>query len=153
MAVYTTPVDVANRALQLIGVPRIVAFTDSSKAAKESAFAVDKIRQSDLRRSVWTFATRRAVLRPTISTTSQVTFAAWAIGTTYAAGDIVLDSSGYVWLSVQGSNTGNTPGAGGASPFWVSYFGPLTAQVWVTATQYFPGDVVYVSGTLTVVYI
>ncbi len=150
---FTVPVDVANRALQIIGVPRIANFTESSKARLETQFAIDKIRAAELRRSVWTFATRRAVLRPTIATTSNITFDAYDAAVTYAAGDVVFDTNGYLWISTQGSNTGNTPGAGGVNPFWISYFGPVVAQVWDTTLSYFPGDVVYVTGTLTVVYI
>ncbi len=150
---FTTPVDVANRALQIIGVPRIAQFSDSSKQAKETQFAIDKIRAAELRRSVWTFATRRAVLRPVIATTANITFDAYDASVTYAAGDVVFDTNGFLWISTQGSNTANTPGAGGVNPFWIAYFGPNVAQVWSSSIQYFPGDMVYVSGTLTVVYI
>lgn len=150
---FTVPVDVANRALQIIGVPRIVSFTDSVKAAKETNFAIDKIRGAELRRSVWTFATRQAVLRPTVATTLTITFLAYNAATTYAAGDIVADSAGYLWLSIRGTNLAQTPGAGGVNPYWVSYFGPQVVQVWDTTVQYFPGDMVVVGGALTVVYI
>ena len=147
MAVYTVPLDVANRALQIIGVPRIANFT-ATKAGLETAFSMDKIRQAELRRSVWTFATRRTMLRPVISTTQNITFLAYNAATTYAAGDVVADTNGYLWLSVRGTNLAQTPGAGGVNPYWVSYFGPLVAQAWVTATPYFPGDVVVVSSVI-----
>ncbi len=145
---FTTPIDVANRAAQHLGVPRITAFTNSSKFALESGFVYDKLRAAELQRSVWTFAVRRAVMRKIISTTDTVTFATWAVGTTYAVGDIVKDSTGYLWLSVAGSNVGNTPGAGGAVSPWIAYFGPVTAQAWVTATPYYPGDIIYTSSTV-----
>lgn len=156
---FTTPVDVANRALQIIGVPRVSAIPingtggDSSKQAKEAGFAIDKIRASELRRSVWTFATRRSVLRPVVATTVYSLFAAWSSSTTYAAGDIVVDAFNFLWISNFGSNTGNTPGAGGVSPFWTAYFGASVAQVWSGSVSYFPGDMVYVSGTPNVIYI
>jgi hypothetical protein len=150
---FTTPIDIANRALQHCGVPRITAFTDSSRQAKETGFAIDKIRRSELRRSTWTFATRRAVMRPIVATTFGITFLAYNGATTYAAGDIVVDSAGFTWISLRSSNTGNTPGAGGVNPFWVAYYGPAVEQVWSSTTQYFPGDMIYTTGTPNVVYI
>src|SRR5260370_16077678 len=149
MAVFTTPVDVANRALQIIGVPRITAFTDSVKAAKETSFATDMLRQAELRRSVWTFATRRAVLRPFIAgTTPQMTLATWSAATTYATADIVADSNGFAWISTRAGNLNFVPGAGGVNPAWVAYFGPLICQVWSSAITYFPGDIVVVASVV-----
>lgn len=144
---YFTRLDVANRALQHLGVPRIAAFTDSSKQAREANFAIDKLRRAELQRSVWTFATKRAVMRKFESTTKEVTFATYAAGTTYDAGDIVKDSNGYLWLSRKGSNTGNTPGSEGVNPNWVPYFGPINAQSHSTSNAYIPGDVVWASTT------
>lgn len=148
MAVYTTPLDVANRALQIIGVPRITALTASVKAALELTFNIDKVRQDLLRHSVWTFATRRAVLRPIISTTVTISFSVYSAVTTYAAGDVVVDTSGFYWISLKASNLANTPGAGGFYPAWGAYFGPSVAQAWVTAIQYFPGDMVVNSSVI-----
>src|SRR6266550_3602650 len=121
---FFTPVDIANRALQHCGLPRIVAFTDSSRQAKETNFAIDMIRRSELRRSIWTFATRRAVLRTNLTTAKPLLLGTYAAGTTYAGGDIIQDSTGYQWISLRASNTGNTPGAGGANPYWGPYYGP-----------------------------
>jgi len=156
---FNTTVDVANRALQIIGVPRVTAIAingaggDSSKSAKEAGFAIDKIRESELRRSVWTFATRRAVLRPTVSTTVTALFLAWSAATTYAGGDIVVDANNFLWISNFNSNLNNIPGAGGVSPWWTAYYGPTVAQQWSSVVQYFPGDLVYVSGASSVLYI
>src|SRR5216684_2721218 len=100
MAVFTTPVDVANRALQGIGVPRITNFT-ATKAGLETGFAIDMLRQAELRRSVWTFATRRAVLRPIVNTTQNVSFLLYNAATTYAVGDVVSDSIGYLWIALR----------------------------------------------------
>lgn len=147
---FTTPIDVANRALQHLGIPRIATFTDSSKQAREIAFNYDKLRRSELRRAVWTFATRRAVMRAVVATTETMIFTAYSAATTYAAGDVVKDSAGYLWLSTAAGNIANTPGAGGVNTPWTAYFGPLVAQLHDVAVQYFPGDVVYIS---TVVYI
>lgn len=145
---FTTPVDVANRALQHLGIPRISALTNSSKAAREANFAIDKVRQTVLQQSVWTSATRRAVMRPIISTSRTVSFPTYSSATTYAAGDIVADSAGFLWISTVGSNLANTPGAGGVNAKWFPYFGPTVAQVHDTSTTWLPGDVVYVSSTV-----
>jgi hypothetical protein len=147
---YTTAVDVANRACQHLGVPRIASFTESSKQAKEIGFVYDKLRAAELQRVIWTFAVRPAMMRKMVSTTDTVNFATYAAGTTYAVGDIVQDSSGYLWISIVASNIGNTPGAGGAAPSWISYAGPVTAQAWSGSVAYVPGDIIYTS---SVVYI
>lgn len=144
---YFTAVDIANRALQHLGVPRITAFTDSNRPAREANFALPKLRRAELQRSVWTFATRRAVLRAVTSTTKDITFATYAAATTYDAGDIVEDSTGFLWLSRKGTNTGNTPGSESADPYWVPYFGPVVAAAHSTTVSYLPGDIVYVSTT------
>ena len=141
---FATQVDVANRALQHLGIPRITAFTDSSKQAKEIGFCYDKIRRAELRRSVWTFATRRSVLRPLISTSRLVTFSVYSAATTYAVGDVVQTSDGYLWLSV-GAPLAITPGGEGVSPNWIPYFGPVVAQAWDATISYYAGDVVWVS--------
>jgi hypothetical protein len=147
---FTTPVDVVNRGLQHLGVPRITTLTDSSKPAREANFVFDKVRRSELQRSVWTFAVRHAVMRKIVSTTDNVTFATWAIGTTYAVGDIIADSAGYLWMSVRATNLAQVQGAGGINPYWIPYFGPTTAQVYSASVNYYPGDIIYTS---SVVYI
>lgn len=145
---FTTPVDIANRALQHCGVTRIATLTDSSKPARETAFAIDKIRRALLERSVWTFATRRAVLRKTTSTIETITFETYDAAATYPAGAVVTDTAGFLWISTVGSNLANTPGTGGVNPFWVPYFGPTVADVWASGGPYYPGDVVYKSATV-----
>ncbi len=141
---FTAPLDIAKRALQHLGQPTIGALTDSSPQATQIVFSYPMLRQAELRKAAWTFAARRAVLRARTSTTDRITFAAWAIGTTYAIGDVVQDSTGYLWLSVRAGNIGIVPGTGGVNPYWIAYFGPTVADNWV-AGNYFPGDVVYKS--------
>lgn len=147
MAAFIQLLDVANRALQILGVPRIANFT-ATKAGLETAFAIDMIRQSELKRSVWTIATRRAVLRPIVSTSVAITFVTYSSLTTYALGDVVADSNGFLWLSMQASNLALTPGTGGVNPPWTAYYGPTVAQAWDAATQYYNGDMVTVSSVI-----
>lgn len=150
MAFYTTPTDVANRALQHLGIPRITTLADATKEAAEVNFVLDKLRAAELQKSVWTFAVRRVMMRAVVGGSSTIVFPLWLIATTYAGGDVVKDANGYLWLSVTNSNTGNVPGAGGAIPSWVAYSGPFIAQAWDTTVAYVPGDMVYTS---TVCYI
>lgn len=154
---FTQPLDIAKRSLQHLGQPTITALTDSSRQAVESTFCYPMLRQAEFRRSSWTFAARRAVLRARTATTFLMTPLAYVAGTTYGIGDIVTDSLGYWWLSVRASNTGNTPGQNGAgsigiNPYWIAYFGPRVADVWASGT-YFPGDVVYKTGAPAIAYI
>ena len=153
---FTTQEDVANRALQHLGVPRISAITNSSKQAREARFAINKARGTVLRGSVWTSATRRCVMRPIISTTKSITFPSYDAAVTYATGDIVADTAirndttGFLWISTAESNLANTPGASGVNAKWVPYFGARVAEAWSGSTAYLPGDMVYET---TVVYI
>lgn len=145
MSTFTTQVDIANYAATLLGERRITTLSDSSKFARDVNFVIDKARVSELRRSVWTSATRRAVMRSVVvGSTGGLTFIAYNSATTYAVGD-VISYANIFWMSVAGSNLNNTPGAAGMVAKWVPYFGPMNAPLWDAAVQYYPGDVVYVS--------
>jgi hypothetical protein len=140
---YFTRLDVANRALQHLGIPRIASFTDSSRQARETNFAVDKLRRAELQRSVWTFATRRCVMREVLSTGFGAVFAAYASGTTYGAGDVVKDSTGFHWISRKASERRQHAGRSeGYDPNWVPYHGPMVASgaFSIDGGQYLPGD-------------
>ncbi len=146
---FTTPVDIANRALQHLGVLRIAAFTDSSQQANEANFCYDKLRRAELRRSVWTFSTRRAVMRPITSTTKNVVPEAFDAAATYAAGDIVTLADGTWWFATAADVTAaTTPGSYLTDPnnVWLPYFGPLVHDVWSATVTYYPGDLVYKTG-------
>lgn len=145
---FSSEVDVANVALQHIGEPRITSLADGSKAANETAFRIGKVKQAELRRAVYNFATRRMVLRP--SATGPFSVSAWVVGTPYAAGDIVTSGSQY-WIATAAS-TGVQPGntLSGVNPPWILYFGPLRYSAFSTTVQYFPGDIVSSSAVLYV---
>lgn len=152
MQLYTTNVDIANRACQHTGVTRIVSFSDNSKQAAEISFCYDKLRRAELRRNVWAFATRRAALRPVGTGTMLLSPAVWSSATTYGFGAIVADSNGYNWQSKVQDNLNNSPGSTTA---WDSYCGPMTVSPYDTTgtTGYFPGELVYETpgdGTFTV---
>lgn len=133
---FQTPVDIANRALQHLGHPRIASFIDNSDGAQELYFTYDKVRRAELRRNLWVFATRRVALRALDTTSSLLTFEAWASGTTYPGGYIVT-YGGLMWVSLVNGNVGQTPGVAplsGPLP-WDVYFGPLVCNAWDDAVQ------------------
>lgn len=144
MSAFNIPEDIANRALQHIGGRRIVSLAEDSKNASEIAACYDRLREAELRRNVWRFATRRAVMRPIDTTTTLFTPATWLIGTTYAVGAIVT-YAGQAWQTTVAS-TGQAPGLS-TSP-WDLYFGPLTISVYDSTVAYYAGELVLSSATV-----
>lgn len=148
MGRFITPYDIANRAAQIIGVPRITNFLDQSKQATEFGFNYEKLRRSEFTKNVWNCAVRRAVLRKiVVGTTKPLVFGAYSAATTYGFGDIIRDSSYTLWISNQASNLANSPGIGGINPPWSVFYGNVVAQLHDVAVTYYPGDVVYASST------
>lgn len=122
---YNTPLDIMNRALQIIGQPMISAIDEDSRAATECAFAYDKVREAELRRNTWSFATKRTAIRPIDSTTmlfEPVEFDPTA--TSYAAGSIIARDNETWQNRLPITSAGLIPGN---DPAWELYFGPLTA--------------------------
>lgn len=140
---FLLPVDIANRACQHIGASRIdvtQGFSEVSTQAGEIGFCYDKLRQAELRRNVWRFAIKRAVLRPVDVTTRLLAPSLWAQTTTYFVGSIVADSNGTLWISQIPNNLNNEPIS---SSSWAEYFGPLTVMAYDSTTAYFAGELVY----------
>lgn len=140
---FFTPVDIANRALQHCGATRIdptLGFSENSKNARETAFAYGKLRRAELRRNVWRFATRRAVLRPIGPSTLLLMPSLYAPGTTYFVGSIIADQTGNLWISRIPNNLGNDPQNTLA---WEPYFGPLTVSLYDAGGGYQSGELVY----------
>lgn len=72
MAVYTTPTDIANRALQACGANLIGTLNDTSRNAVQANFLYDKIRVAQLRAHVWNFAIKyQTLLSPATIVTYQ----------------------------------------------------------------------------------
>lgn len=142
-AEYGTPVDIANRALQHVGVGaknRITSFTDDSKNAAAVAFAYDKVRRAELRRNVWRFAIRRATLRPLDTTTMLFAPPLWSATVGYQVGAIVKDSDGIYWVNEVPFNINHTPGT---DDYWDVYFGALTIGAYDSTIAYNDGELVY----------
>lgn len=143
MVAFRTPTDIANRALQHCGAKRIDAvlgFTENSKNASEVASCYDKLREAELQRRVWTFATRRQILRAIDSNTMLLTPSLWGSTTTYFVGSIVADQAGSLWISNTPSNLNNDPLLTTA---WEPYFGPRAIPLHDSGISYFAGEVVY----------
>jgi hypothetical protein len=146
MTAFRVPPDIGNRALQHVGAQRmdpLLGFSDpSSRGAAEIAFSYDKLREAELQRRVWTFATRRQMLRPIDTTTMLLVPTLWSSLTTYFAGSIVADQNNNLWISRIPNNLGNNPLLTQA---WDPYFGPLTISAFGGSgtTSYSAGELVY----------
>jgi hypothetical protein len=139
---FLDSLDVANRALQHCGVEPIATITEDSNRNRHASAAYDKLRGAELERNTWRFAIKKAALRPLDTTTLMLIPALYDATKTYLPGEIVEDSNGLLWVSLQADNINNTPG--GNSKSWGIYFGPPTADVWATGGSYFSGELVYV---------
>lgn len=144
MAEFRSDVDIANRALQHCGAKRLgtSGFSEVSKAASETQFCYGKLRQAELRRNVWGFATRRSLIRARDANTRLLAPALWAEGTTYFLGCIVADQYGNYWISNIPNNLGNDPLVV-TTVAWEPYFGTLSVSLYDSDTTYSAGEVVY----------
>ena len=148
---FTTGLDIANRALQYCGATRIAAFTDNTKQAAETKFVYPLIRQAELRRSVWRCAIKRAVLRPFTATTKRFIAPAWAATTVYVVGSVVQDSNGTYWVCMiaNTASTSNAPGVyvAGQPQYWQEWFGNVFGDVYSHTVTYYAGELAYVAGS------
>lgn len=147
---YQTPLDIANRGLQLVGAPTITSFSDASRNAYEVNLCYDKLRQAELSRNVWRFAVRRATLSPLSGSTLLLAPQLFSTTQTYPKGAIVQDGNGQWWQSLVAGNVGRTPGvfAIGQPATWGPYAGPVTADPYTVSsngTGYTLGQSVYMA--------
>jgi hypothetical protein len=146
MAEFNSTTDIGNRALQHVGNEMITSFADGNARAEAVSFVYGKLRQAELQRNVWSFAIRRACLRPINTNTTNGTDtlllvpALWVGSTTYFVGSLVADENGTIWQSNIPNNLGNQPQV---STTWSEYFGPMTVHAWDSTTTYHPGELVY----------
>jgi hypothetical protein len=140
---YRSPVDIANRALQIVGASRIDDFDEDSKNAAECRFVYDKLRQAELTTNTWRFALRKSALRSIQSTSLLLSPRAWAATTTYQLGAVVSYDDA-LWLNRFPLNFNHTPGEGGQ---WEPFFGSLVVTPYDEDTSYYAGEFVYMPGT------
>lgn len=153
---FLDSLDIANRAVQMLGGEQIASPTEDSSRQVELTFAYDKLKRPELQRNVWTFAVRKAVLRAIGTGTMFLVPSAWNAGTTYQPGSIVADTNNVYWITTQEQNINNAPG--GNNTAWTPYYGPLTitpynqtysgATVWSSGTTYAIGVYVLYGGAV-----
>ena len=135
MQAFQTVEDIINRALQHLQLPRVGSQNNFSQAAVEMKFAYNKVRQAELERNLWTFATRRQRLRAVSHSTQLVKPLLWNATTAYPAAAVVAYPLATYWVS-RAPSTGVTPSITAVDvfgdPLWDSYYGPLTACPWQT---------------------
>lgn len=137
---FQSPLDVCKRACQHLGVRQITTMADNSVEGVEVVFAYDKLRRAHLRRNVWTFATKRVILRPLTGTTRIVVPPVWSPTTVFYSGQLCqytdpLTGQLQYWQSNIPNNLNNPPIANGIpSVAWVAYFGPLSVDGWQSST-------------------
>lgn len=137
---YQDSLDIANRALDHLGLPHILAVDEDSIRNSTISAAYDKMREAELRRNIWKFAKRRSILRPISATARLLKPALWQEHETYLPGSVVADDDGALWISWKAENYGNEPGV---SDEWDAYFGPLTVDAYASTTTYSAGEIVY----------
>src|SRR5271166_276773 len=128
---FQSGLDIINQALIYSERPIVSGPSEFSEEAFRMNLAYHRIREFELQRNLWTFATRRAYLYPMTTSTVSVTWPAYAGGTTYSRG-LVVSYQGQNWASMVDGNIGNTPGTAptyGRYP-WEVYTGPNVADLW-----------------------
>lgn len=143
---FLDSLDVGNRAIQHLGAEFITAVTEVSRNNSQISFAYDKLRRTELRRNMWRFAIRKAVLRPVDTDTMVLDPTLYASTTTYLPGAIVKDTNGLMWSSMLAENLNNAPG--GNNEAWDAYFGPMSIAPWSATDSYFAGELVYKPGAV-----
>lgn len=160
---FTKPEDIANRSLQHCGASRITTLQDNDKGAAEIAQCYDGLRRAELRRNLWSFSVKLAVLYPintpisgapfddTVQPTLLLVPAEWLAAKQYAFGAIVKHN-GTTWTNTATTSVGVEPGLS-ASLTWEVYFGSMCVNPWSDPTVpasanfslgYFAGDAVYI---------
>lgn len=143
---FQSAIDVCNRALQHVGSERIdptLGFNEISTRAAECGFAYGKLRTAELRRNVWRFATRRAILRAIDGNTMLLLPTLFNNTAVYFVGSVVADGTGNLWISNTRDNVGNDPQN---TTLWEPYFGPVTVSLYDGTQAYFAGELVYTAG-------
>lgn len=155
---FLDSLDIANRAVQILGGEQIASPTEDSTRQVELTFAYDKLRRPELRRNTWRFSIRNCILRPILgfqaATATQLAQnpvmilvpPQWNTTETYTPGAIVQDLNSVFWISTADDNLNNIPG--GNNEVWEAYYGPMTVSPfsspvpasWSGATPYTQGQ-------------
>lgn len=133
---FQEQLDIYKRACQILGARTIASMTEDSVAAQELNFSYGKLRDAELRRNTWVFATRRSIIRPVNASTALWTPDAWLAATTYEAGATVSHTPanltsfspavGFFW-EIDQHITGNSSNSEPSVDLkWHRFFGPRT---------------------------
>lgn len=139
---FLNSLDIGNRAILHFGSEFIAGVDEDSTRNEAISFAYDKLRRAELRRNVWTFATRRVALRALETTSLRLDVRAWDAEVTYNVGALAADENGVIWTSLISNNRNNEPETTTA---WEVYIGSDTVHLYDADTSYFAGELVYVS--------
>lgn len=142
---FKTALDIANAACQHMGCARITSFdttVDDSVQADELGFRYDKVRQAELRRNVWRFSIRTALLRPVSATSALVTPQAWDAAKTYVKGSVAT-FNGIVYQARRDVALNLEPDLN--PTMWDQFYGSPMATLWDAnaASGYSTGEMVY----------
>lgn len=140
MGAYIDSLDIANRALDHLGLPYILDVAEDSLRNSVISKVYDKLREAEFERNVWRFAKRKVWLRPVTPTSRLLQPEQWNVNETYLAGSIVADPNGDLWITWQNENYGNEPGVTAA---WDSYYGPMAVDQYNSAIAYNAGELVW----------
>lgn len=150
MAAFQTQLDIANTALQRLGQPRVTSFADTTqRGAAEIMFCYDKLREAELNRNLWAFATRRVVLRAIGIDTLLWTPPTWSGAASYQTGIVTAytPTSGIYagetdyWQLDSSGVPGDVPGT---ALSWHRYTGPIAADLYDATQTYSTGELVVV---------
>lgn len=152
MPAFSNPIDIINRALQQVGSSRRL-LTDVQKNISEGAFAYDKLREQELNRNTWAFATKRTILRSIgvdtlLWTPPAWSAATWSVGSiaSYTPSSGVYNGEANYWQATAAKTSANvtTPDV---DPDWHQYFGPVAVDLYGSPstsqiTSYHAGEIV-----------
>lgn len=130
---FLDSLDIANRALNHLGVNPILSVTEDTTNNNEVAAVYDKVRRAELRRNSWRFAIRKTVLRPVTPTMLELNPGLYSATQVYMQYELARDVNGQIWISLIPDNVGNPQG--GNNEAWDMYFGPMTADVWTAGAS------------------
>lgn len=139
---FLDSLDLANRAILHFGSEFIATVDEDSGRNETLSFAYDKLRRPELRRNVWTFTCKHAVLRPIDTDTMLLDPRLYDETVTYLLGALCKDANGRIWSSLIPDNLNNEPET---STAWELYFGPDAVFLYDAELSYFAGELVYVS--------
>jgi len=157
---FATALDIAQFACVRLGQTRITSMTQEIKQAREIAFVYDKLRQAELERNLWAFATKSVVLRKIGIDTVLWTPAAWAASVaqlpgmvlSYTSTDSIYSGQTFYWQLSAAETTSVAPDA---NTLWHRYCGPTAIDLYdmgtagdgTTNSTYQAGEVVLVPST------